>query len=482
MELSKLYEAEKLNVLVYGDWMIDEYIIGSVSRISPEAPIPVLKVNEKSKKLGGAGNVVCNLISLGAHVRVLGILGNDENGIWILNKFKEINADTRFLKKGKYNSTIVKTRVVSKNQQYIRFDKEENIEMSRGGEEFFLENINVALNGIDTVVISDYAKGTVTHKVTQKIIAECRKNNIYVFVDPKGDDFSKYSGATICTPNVKEMQIVTSKKLNIDRELEAATINLCKDIDFNYIAVTRSEKGILLCGRDGKVRNFPAVPKEVVDVSGAGDTVLAIMAISISVGYSVDEACQLANYAASIVCSKFSTSTVTIGELFYDIEQRKSLKIMNIDELKNSVEILKNSGKKIVFTNGCFDLLHSGHLASFYKAKEYGDILIVAVNSDCSVKKQKGPKRPVIDEVNRMKMVSALECVDYVVLMKDDNPIEILKSLKPDIVVKGKDWEFKKMPEREIILRYGGDLKFVELEKGLSTTQIIHRIMETNCE
>lgn len=464
-----------VRVLIYGDIMVDKYINGKVSRISPEAPVPVLSVVEKKSKLGGAGNVMDNIVSLGAKVRVLGYLGKDEEGDWAISTLNDKGIDTSMIKQYAECRTITKTRLTSKKQQFLRFDEEVIKPVPEEYLNLLKQNIQQAFADIDVLIISDYGKGAVTEESSQMLIQYANSQNIPVFVDPKGNDYSKYKGATVCTPNMNELSVVTGKALEDENDVRMAGEQLRKEQNIDNIALTRSEKGITLF-EEGSINDFPAISKDVIDVSGAGDTVVASMACLYGSGISLQESCVLANIAASIVCSKFGTATLSLSELMEHVANSGQFKYVSLESAKYIVASLKEKGKKIVFTNGCFDMLHAGHLSSFLQARKYGDVLVVAVNSDRSVKANKGDSRPIVDEKNRIEMLCALECVDYVVLMDDDNPINIINALHPDVTVKGRDWENKELPERKVVEAYGGEVKFIDLKGTLSTTNIIRKI------
>lgn len=479
MQVDKLHDISKCKVLIYGDFMVDKYIIGSVKRISPEAPVPILEVTKKNSKLGGAGNVVNNILALGASTRVLGCVGDDADGQWIVNQLKKQCADTGFLKTNEQVMTIVKTRVVSKNQQYLRLDEERIQDIPQEYAQYIQENIEEILTDISVLIISDYGKGAVTKELAGFLIEHANRANIPIVVDPKGKDYSKYVGATVCTPNTNELKVVTGITSEEESVITEAGFKLRQDISLKYLMLTRSEKGISIFDETKKT-DYPAVAKDVIDVTGAGDTVVSVVALGLAVGYEIGECSKLANLAASVVCSKFGAATLSMNELLECILYTGEFKNIDAEVAVFISENLKEKGKKVVFTNGCFDLVHAGHVSSFNQAKSMGDVLIVAVNSDASVKRLKGDKRPIVSEQNRMAMLCALECIDYVILMEDDNPINLIQAIKPDITVKGKDWENKYLPEREVVEGYGGEVRFIELEKGLSTTNIINKIVEIN--
>lgn len=478
MNIEKLKNINNINVLVFGDYMVDKYIDGSVSRISPEAPVPVIEVKNNTLKLGGAGNVINNIISLGGKVRVIGCVGKDKAGNFLVDSFNSMSVDTKYFTQYKDYSTIIKTRVVSKNQQFLRIDEEKKEPLPTEYFEFLKKNIDKILTDINVIIISDYAKGLVSFEATQLIINVAKDKDIPVIIDPKGKEYAKYKGATIITPNLKELCDVTGQTITSEEKIKSSCTSLIKKLDLKYILLTRSENGISKIDKKGNKCDFPAVKKEVIDVSGAGDTVVSTISLLLGLDYDIDNICKIANLAAGVVVSKFGTSTVSLNELICVITSVGDFKLQTMESLKYIVKDLKEKGKKIVFTNGCFDLLHIGHITSFKEAKKYGDILIVAVNSDRSVKRNKGDLRPIISEKDRIAMICEVECVDYVILMDDKTPENLIKFLKPNISVKGEDWKDKIVPEKKTLESYGGELKFIKAVSNVSTTKIIEKILK----
>lgn len=479
MKIDNLLNIENIKILVFGDYMVDKYIDGVVNRISPEAPVPIIKVNSKQSKLGGAANTINNVVSLGAKVRAIGCVGKDSDGKFLLKKLENTGIDIKYMEAyGKIN-TISKTRVVSRNHQFLRLDEEVIEPIPEEYISFVTSNILKIFDDIDALIVSDYGKGSVIEEILCILISEAKKRKIPIIIDPKGKDYKKYNGATVITPNTKELSDVLNKKLSTEEDILSGGIELFEKADISYLALTRSEKGISLFknGENFK-KDFPTVAKDVIDVTGAGDTVVAIFAVLLALKFEIEEVCKIANIAASIVISKFGASTLSLNELISDILKSGEYKLINKETAKYIVSVLKEKGKKVVFTNGTFDLLHSGHLYSFKKAKSFGDILIVAVNSDSSVKKYKGDLRPIINENDRIDMLCSLEIIDYVILMEDDNPSKLIELIKPDIAVKGEDWKEKEIPEKKVIENYGGKLKFIKLYKNKSTTNIINKILE----
>lgn len=473
-----LEEIKHQKLLVMGDMMVDKYIIGNVERISPEAPVPVLRQSEVKRKLGGAGNVVINATSLGAGVRAVGRIGEDSEGVFFRDILHQIGVDDSYIYSD--GSTIVKTRVTADNQQLIRIDEDTITLPSEAIVRKIVSELDRILQDITVVVISDYAKGFVTEELSQTIIKAAKERSIPVLVDPKGKSAAKYKGATALTPNNKEFMDMTGlPAIPEESEVRSQALRLCIENDIDYLIYTRSEKGISIINRhDGEKKDFPAVVKEVIDVTGAGDTVVATMALTMGAGFDMDECVRLANMAASIVISKFGTAQTTLEELsaaltpttkVFTDEKTALMKINN----------LKSQGKRIVFTNGCFDLVHAGHISSFRQARNFGDVLVVGLNTDESIRRIKGEKRPIVNMQDRIALLTALDCVDFVIPFNDDTPQALIEQIKPDVLVKGKDWEGKEVAGAEFVRSYGGRIEFIEMEQGLSTSNIIEKIKQT---
>lgn len=476
-------KTKEVYALVLGDYMLDEYIMGDVKRISPEAPVPVVEVRKKEIRLGGAGNVVNNLFALGAKSKVLGCIGKDNLSQILIKELEAINADVSHLGQVEGYCTILKTRIVSKNQQFIRYDQEQLKNLSPQYINFIQSNLDEIFKDVNVVIISDYGKGTVTEELCQKIITKAKTLNLPVIIDPKGADYTKYKGATICTPNLSELSAASNQIIQNDNEemINQYGQKICKEHKFNYLLVTRSEKGMSLIDKEKKL-DFPAMAKEVIDVTGAGDTVVSVIALGMAIGMTLPECCKLGNCAASIVISKFGAATTTINEVLGSQLLESGEKIISPEKISLLIAYLKEQGQKIVFTNGCFDLVHAGHISSFEQAKQFGDVLIVGLNGDESIKRIKGEKRPIVEEKYRAKLLSSLSLVDYVVIFKEDTPQDLIEMIKPDILVKGKDWEGKNVAGQEFVESYGGKVQFIDLEQGLSTTNIINKICKVHEE
>jgi len=460
----------KPNILVIGDLMIDHYLFGKVERISPEAPVQVVEVEREKMLLGGAGNVINNLLALGVKVSVASVIGDDENGEWIKDRLKSKDIDLSFLIAQADRHTSKKTRVISSNQQIVRFDKESKDDISKDSEEQLLTSVS---HKYDLILLSDYAKGVLTNSLTKKIITYANIKNIPVFIDPKGSDYSKYSGAALITPNKKEAELATGIKIIDDETLQKAGVELKQKYDLNSVIITLSEKGMAIF--EDEMTKIPTVAKEVYDVTGAGDTVLSALGYAVSKGESLKEAAKFANYAAGVVVGKVGSATATISEIE---EYKKSLHqestedfIKDFESISLIVENLKQKGQTIVFTNGCFDILHLGHVKYLESAKKMGDVLIVGLNSDDSVKRLKGKTRPINPQYDRAYLLAALECVDYVVIFDEDTPYELIKIVQPDILVKGGDYRYKNVVGSDI----AKEVRFVDFVDGKSTTSIIKK-------
>lgn len=465
----------KQDVLVVGDMMVDKYIMGKVDRISPEAPVPVLREQEVRRKPGGAGNVIMNIISLGARVRAVGRVGDDSEGAFFRESLRKCGADDRYV--FSEGSTIVKTRVSASNQQFIRIDEEAVVPPSG----MLVREISLALpelmQGVTAVIISDYAKGFVTEELSQMMIQAARRCGVPVLVDPKGKSAVKYRHATALTPNQKEfLDLAGIPHAGSEEEIREAALRLCRENGLDCLICTRSEKGISLIQREsGEKKDFPAEVKEVTDVTGAGDTVAAVLALALGAGFSFEEGVRLANVAASIVISRFGASQTTVEELSAAV-QPYAKTAGDTQEVFAQLHRLREQGRQIVFTNGCFDLVHAGHISSFRQARSMGDILVVGVNSDASVRRLKGETRPIVGLRDRVALLSALETVDFVIPFEEDTPQALIERIRPDVLVKGRDWEGKEIAGGEFVRSYGGKVAFLELEQGLSTTGIIEKI------
>lgn len=469
----------KPNILVIGDLMLDHYLWGSCERISPEAPVQVVDIAKETTVLGGAGNVINNLVTLGANVSVSGVIGDDSNGKELSVMLKSIGVKTDGLIIQTGRKTSKKSRVIAVSQQVLRYDRESKDDIEDVSVQKILNSLEKTLFLYDAIILSDYGKGVLTPSLCQGVIKMAKEIGKMVLVDPKGSDYSKYRGAHLLTPNKKEAALAAKIDINSDEALQEALLKLKNECELDISMITLSEDGIAIY--DDKVKRFPTVAKEVYDVTGAGDTVIASIAYSLSAGKSIDESCKFANLAAGVVVGKIGSATVTLSEIEeYEASLHKSSSdahIKTFEDIDKIVSRCKMNGKKIVFTNGCFDILHVGHVKYLQIAKSFGDILIVGLNSDESVRRLKGESRPVNVAEDRAYILAALEAVDYVVPFTEDTPYELIKMIAPDVLVKGGDYEGKDVVGTE----FAGELRLVDFVDGKSTTKTIQKIQGKLC-
>ncbi|MEA1892984.1 MAG: D-glycero-beta-D-manno-heptose-7-phosphate kinase [Campylobacterota bacterium] len=470
----KLLKKFSPKILVIGDLMIDHYLWGSCDRISPEAPVQVVDISKETTVLGGAGNVINNLVALGAVVSVSGVIGDDANGEELKNMLNSIDVQSKNLIVEHGRKTSKKSRIIAVSQQILRYDKESKNDIDALSVKNILHAISKDISSYEVVILSDYGKGVLTPELCQGIIKLANKNGIKVLVDPKGSDFSKYNGAYLLTPNKKEAILATGIEIQSKETLKEALVQLKNELDLGVALITLSEDGISTY--TDKLEIFPTVAKEVFDVTGAGDTVIASIAFALSAGKNLEETAQFANLAAGVVVGKIGSATVTLDEIEeYEASLHKSRSdahIKSFEDIEKVVNRYKKNGKKVVFTNGCFDILHVGHVKYLQEAKSFGDILIVGLNSDESVSRLKGPTRPVNIAPDRAYLLAALEAVDFVVPFEDDTPHELIKMIKPDTLVKGGDYEGKIVVGTE----FASELKLVDFVDGKSTTKTIQKI------
>ncbi|MBT6107606.1 MAG: D-glycero-beta-D-manno-heptose-7-phosphate kinase [Campylobacteraceae bacterium] len=464
-------------VLVIGDLMIDHYLWGSANRISPEAPVQVVDIDNESTVLGGAGNVVNNLRALGCNVGVISAIGKDEAGSELKEMLNSIETKS-YLIEQKNRKTSKKSRIIASHSQVVRYDKESKEDITEESCHAIFEEFKFIVEDYDIVLLSDYGKGVLTSKLTLNLIEYANSKNKRVLVDPKGDDYSKYFGAYLLTPNKKEAQEATKIDIKNNDSLLDALQSLKQTANLTIPLITLSEDGIAILDENNKIINKPTVAREVYDVTGAGDTVLASLGYCLAQNLDIGKSLEFANLAAGVVVGKLGSATASLEEIE---EYKSSLHKSSIDshiktfnEIENTVARLKKQGKKIVFTNGCFDILHRGHVQYLDTAKSFGDVLILGLNSDASVSALKGPTRPINNEDDRAYILAALESVDYVVKFTDDTPYDLIKIIQPDTLVKGGDYEGKDVVGQDI----AGQLKLVDFVDGKSTTKTIEKIQK----
>ncbi len=474
-------EIKKPNILVIGDLMIDHYLWGNVNRISPEAPVQVVEVEKETTVLGGAGNVVNNLVALGADVMVMSVVGEDKNGDEITQMLEEINV-RHYLICDENRKTTKKSRIIASHQQVVRYDHESKEDISQESEALITTGLLNIIDQFEVILVSDYGKGVITDSLMGKINFCASGNDVKVLVDPKGDNYSKYIGSYLLTPNKKEAQIATKMEINDDASLKVALKKLHNTACLQVPMITLSEDGIAILDENNNVIKKPTVAREVYDVTGAGDTVLASLGYCLAKDDNIIEAMEFANLAAGVVVGKIGSATATLEEIE---EYKSSLHKSSIEshiktfkEIENTVERLKKQNKKIVFTNGCFDILHKGHVQYLDKAKSFGDVLILGLNSDSSVKALKGDNRPINTQDDRAYILAALESVDYVVVFDDDTPLSLIQIVQPDVLVKGGDYEGKEVVGSDI----SKEVKLVQFVDGKSTTKTIEKIQCCNSQ
>ncbi|WP_227369250.1 bifunctional D-glycero-beta-D-manno-heptose-7-phosphate kinase/D-glycero-beta-D-manno-heptose 1-phosphate adenylyltransferase HldE [Halomonas sp. M20] len=465
---------ERARVLVVGDVMLDRYWHGGTSRISPEAPVPVVRVGEAEDRPGGAANVALNIASLGGHAALAGLVGDDDNADLLTAGLEDAEVSVHFQRSATI-PTITKLRVMSRNQQLIRLDFEEDVAGVDTKE--LLERVGTSLPETDLVILSDYGKGTLNR--IEELIASIRESGKRVLVDPKGSDFRRYRGASVITPNFAEFEAVVGPCRN-DTELAEKGERLRHELALEAVLITRSEKGMTLIRKDASPLHLPTHAREVFDVTGAGDTVIGVLGLALASGHGYPEAMTLANLAAGLVVAKPGTATLSVAELYTALHSDKLAEFGLIEEsaLIEAVKAAQIRGERVVMTNGCFDILHAGHVAYLEQARRLGDRLIVAVNDDASIAQLKGPRRPINPLKRRMQVLSGLGAVDWVVAFSEDTPARLIEALLPDILVKGGDYQPEEIAGGEAVIANGGEVRVLDFEDGVSTTAMIETILD----
>lgn len=466
------YSTEKFQdarVLVIGDVILDRYWYGSTSRISPEAPVPVVRVIGAEERPGGAANVANNIRALGAPVTLLGVCGADQEGQRLQTLLEQSGIRHR-LDRAADARTVTKLRVVSQHQQLIRLDFEEDA--GYPSSDRLLKTLEESLADVRVVVLSDYAKGTL--RDAQAIIVAARRQHCAVVVDPKGTDFERYRGATLLTPNIKEFTAVVGECRD-DQQLVQKAKQLCLELGLEAVLVTRGEDGMSLVPRQLDAVHFPAQAREVFDVTGAGDTVVGVLGLALAAGYELQPAAALANTAAGLAVAKLGAATISTDELEEALHARSgnAFGVLAERELLEAVAVARRRGETIVMTNGCFDMLHAGHVGFLQQARNLGDRLIVAVNDDDSVRRLKGSERPINPLAHRLTVLAALSCVDWVVPFSEDTPERLICALGPDILTKGGDYRVDEVAGADCVSAAGGKLIILPYLEQCSTSRII---------
>ena len=469
-------------IFCLGDLMLDRYIIGTTNRISPEGPIPVLDVKKEVKMLGGVGNVVRNLSTLAIESHLVSLLGNDINSKEVEKKLDQIRVNKNIVKDSD-RPTITKTRFIANNQQILRVDKEKILPINKNTEKKIYKRSKKEILNADAIIISDYNKGLVTDYILKKIISFSKKNKKPIIIDPKSPDFKKYKGATIVTPNIKELEEAVKKKLVNEHEIIDASRKLISKFNFNYLLVTRGKFGmILISKKNKKIVKLDAEAKEVFDVSGAGDTVVSFIAAGLASSLKLEEVVKIANIAAGIVVNKTGTSVAHLSEMLHYANKNSYhlSKVMDFSEVEKVTNFWKKKNNKIGFTNGCFDYLHPGHVSLFQQAKLKCSKLIVAVNSDDSIKKNKGPQRPKQKLNTRLQVLNSIPFIDLIIVFSDKTPLRIIKKIKPHLLIKGSDYKENQIIGAKEIKKYGGNVLRAKILKNFSSSIIIDEILNTS--
>ena len=466
-------------VLVIGDLILDRYVTGEVERISPEAPIPVLRAKATEERLGGAGNVAVNLRAMEAEVEVIGVLGDDSRGRRMLGMLEAMGVDTGVCLLDPGRPTTQKTRMISGVQQILRVDWEDSGPVPDELGRRLVLGLTQALKSARAVVLSDYGKGMLTRVVLEGAIKAARAAGVPVLVDPKGSDFRRYRGATLVTPNRKEAEEALGRRLRSLADVPQAARDLMAQAELDAAVITLGAEGMFYASGESTGTHVPTVARAVFDVTGAGDTVIAHLALGLGAGLSLDDAVHLANHAAGLVVGKRGAASVTRAELLgvLDSHGGGEGKLLEGPGLDARVAAWRARGKRIVFTNGCFDVLHAGHVGYLRFAASKGDVLIVGVNDDASVRRLKGPTRPVNPLADRMAVLAALEMVDAVVAFGEDTPLEIVQRITPRVLVKGEDWRDKGVVGREWVEQHGGEVCLAPMLQGRSTSGILERVV-----
>ena len=462
----------RVRVLITGDVILDRYLYGDTTRISPEAPVPVVHVKKTEERPGGAGNVALNISKLGVQSCLVGITGNDDSADVLEKYLTDENVECQFVRQDGL-PTVTKLRVLSQHQQLIRLDYESTaIEIN-------VEKVNALfiqqLQKTKVVVLSDYAKGSL--RDISNLIQQARDKGCTVLIDPKGTDFSRYQGASVLTPNLKEFEKVVGECDDID-EIVSKGKSLCQSLELEALLVTRGKDGMTLIRQDEQAVHLPSRALDVFDVTGAGDTVIATLAAAIASGHDIVHATALANEAAGLVVAKLGTAYVTVEELNRAVMEHhvKNKGILNDDHLMSVVSEIKKQGETLVMTNGCFDILHAGHVQYLQQAKQLGDYLLVAVNDDASVSRLKGAERPVNQLADRMAVLDALEAVDWVIPFSEDTPENLINKVLPEVLVKGGDYHVDEIAGAEAVIKNKGEVKILSLLEGSSSSRIIETV------
>jgi D-beta-D-heptose 7-phosphate kinase/D-beta-D-heptose 1-phosphate adenosyltransferase len=478
---------QDISVLCVGDLMLDRFVYADMERISPEAPVPVLRLKRTREMLGGAGNVATNIASLGGKAVLVGVVGRDPTGDCLKRVLSGLPGVVSACVDTDERPTICKTRFIAGNQQVVRADDESQTPLSPGERDALVSSALSWIGRVGAVVLSDYGKGVLTRATVTEVITAARSAGVPVFVDPKSSDFSDYEGATCITPNLKELALASGETVNDAAEVTRAARRVLAQAKAEAILATRSEKGMMLVEANGEVHSVPARAREVFDVSGAGDTVIATMALCAAAGQTLAQAMRVANAAASVVVSKLGTATADVAEVMQEFEEQDAEGatvtapgVQPLRRVRDLVARWKQQGMVVGFTNGCFDLIHPGHVALLARARGECDRLVVGLNTDRSVRALKGPTRPVNPLEARARVMAALRYVDCVVGFDDETPLELIRTLMPDVLIKGADYTVEGVVGHDLVASYGGEVRLAAIVEGYSTTAAIRKLSGTS--
>lgn len=472
-----------VSILCVGDVMLDRFLYGSMERISPEAPVPVLLLDKRREMAGGAGNVASNVTALGGRAILVGLVGNDEAGGLLRSALAARPNVVDATVSTTSRPTICKTRFIAAHQQVVRTDEESRLPLQTSEAADLCAALEARIEGVQAVVVSDYGKGVCSPQVLETVFRAAKARNIPVFVDPKSPDYRLYCGATCITPNARELAEASGLPVETEAMVEAAARKVMADAEADAILATRSEKGMMLVQRNGAVVSIPTRAREVFDVSGAGDTVIATMALAVGSGLSFEQAMRVANAAAGVVVGKLGTATADIQEVLHELDEQsgpdEAPHLLPLAAARAQVQRWQARGLKVGFTNGCFDILHPGHVSLLAEARAACDRLVVALNTDASISRLKGPERPVNTLDSRARVMAAVRYVDAVVAFEEDTPLETIKALMPDVLIKGADYKPEDVVGADVVTAAGGRLVLADLAQGHSTTSTIGRIRGT---
>jgi len=468
-------------ILVVGDLMIDHYVWGDVDRISPEAPVQVVNVRSEEDTLGGCSNVVNNIVALGGNVSLAGVVGTGRYGQLLIERLKTLGVNADGVIQEPKRPTTRKTRIFASNQHVVRIDRESRETVPKQTLEKLASEVEKRIPESDVVLISDYGKGVVTHELMRRICDSAQQHGKTTIADPKGIDFSKYSGVSLLTPNKKEAGLAAAMEIHDDDTLHAAGKTLLDSLTIEKLLITCGKDGMVLFERGARPYRIPAKARQVYEVSGAGDTVVAVLGLAVATGASLKDAAALANTAAGVVVGKVGTATLSTKELEIGMVPSGDHAVVKhklMDELPILVQELRKKGKRIVLTNGCFDLLHAGHVMLFSASKQLGDVLIVATDDDDSVRTLKGPGRPVIQARERVRILCDMDSVDYVVVFSSDRLEDLIRTIQPDVLTKGSNYDSEEVAGRQLVEEFGGRIALIPISEDISSTRIINNIRQ----